>query len=406
MVCGSKTAAMAGRWAKQADCTRELSSSLRLSNRERGIREQRVHKPSRHEVIESFRQETFTQNGSTPLKQNAPHRQRMHSRQLARDSSSERPSLRPRKTQSSWLAPPVLENHYVVKGKRTPDRQGELTLNSDHSVHVEFLGVRAPGAGILIRKRPTVDASVGLHTPLLLNTDKSDRATEKAIRSDQSEQGAGITRRNPWSRLRCASHATKEKLPSITVTRNEDGSEAVNVILHPTYLAQRAKVRDGSTTNQIPTMPSAGVTTIVRNPSRQGGSIVPGTHPRSVDGFDFTNLAKVIAMTDVLERKLTDLRYTSNPDLTPSEVSYLVSALSKLRTDALLIQERKIAASGSQPDVSRCDSNGVVSLTSWPTYPMVGDVDCLDRFTLKLFGSRDNLDVAEKRFDNRGECWT
>ena len=39
-------------------------------------------------------------------------------------------------------------------------------------------------------------------------------------------------------------------------------------------------------------------------------------------------------------------------------------------------------------------------------YPMVGDVDCLDRFTLKLFGSRDNLDVAEKRFDNRGECWT
>ena len=395
-------AEMPGGGAKQAYSDREPSSSLRLHRRERGIREQLEPMPSRHEVIESFRQEALLQRGRyTFAKRNALHRQRMQSRQLAHEFSSERPALKPGESQVSRLESPGRENLYLVQPERCPDRRGKLRPSPGHSVHAN---ARPPDAGVLISQRHTQEKSVGLVARSPLSNNKSEGVTEgeaeKAIRIYESDHGASMARRNLWSRLQCTSHATKEKLPRITVTRNDDGLEAVNVILHPTYLAQLAPGRERSSKNQIPTKPAAGLTAMVRNHSRPGSSAV-GTHPLSVEGVDLSNLATVIAMTKILEQKLTDLRHPSNSDLTPFEVEYLVSALSKLRTDALLIQERKIAVSASRPDGSQCDSNDIMSLTSWQTNHTVGDTDWLDLVTLKLFGS---LEVAEMGLDKFTRC--
>ena len=101
-VMAPNAAEMPGGGAKQAYSDREPSSSLRLHRRERGIREQLEPMPSRHEVIESFRQEALLQRGRYAFaKRNALHRQRLQSRQLAHEFSSERPALGPGETQVS-----------------------------------------------------------------------------------------------------------------------------------------------------------------------------------------------------------------------------------------------------------------------------------------------------------------
>jgi hypothetical protein len=43
-------------------------------------------------------------------------------------------------------------------------------------------------------------------------------------------------------------------------------------------------------------------------------------------------------LIEMLERKLRDLKDSSNPEMTAPEVGYLVAALSRLRDDALHLQ--------------------------------------------------------------------
>jgi len=383
------------------------SMSLTQQDRiEQGRKEEREsNKTARHEVLESFREETRRRGRRSRSLNRMVLRRRKRSssrRHIPRRGiSAERKESDSSHAESSSLKIQVIKRRTSERIEGAQDRRNNPPSSRCQSLSTVHSSERGTDHGKGVSFEDSValgDAYLSVCSPLLMAEKsietKGDRPPSEELHGeigvdsrgeDIASRKDGISRRSKlWSRLRCKSHATEEKSPNIKISGDEDGSEEVDSILLTDSLAMALK--DGPSKRSLSKSRTDSNAAITQNLSQASLAKRGTVKSDTTTANDSTNWKTVIAITELLERQIH-----------PLEVGHVMSALAKLRADALYLSTTK--SRQSLDSIDRCDGDGITSAASWPIQYTVGDGDWLDQMGSKLFGGWDYLEDAENGVD-------